>query len=64
MPDGSATLPFVIPRGCGFIDFSHEVVEFSTKLSSRPGRSAVESLPWAKSKGTCCFFCPSDLTAS
>jgi hypothetical protein len=35
-----ATFPFVIPRGCDFIDFSREVIEFLTKC--HPDRSAAE----------------------
>jgi hypothetical protein len=42
MPRWAATLHFVIERGCDFIDLSCEVIEFKTKLSSRPERSAVE----------------------
>jgi hypothetical protein len=36
------TRNFVIPRGCDFIDFPPEAIEFETNLSSRLSRRAVE----------------------
>jgi hypothetical protein len=51
----ATTLHFVIPSACDFIDFPRKVIEFQTKLSSRPKRSEWRDLLF--------LFCPSNLTA-